>query len=769
MICSSVTDRAEAFKALGSKAWNLAKMKETGFYVPDFICITKEELDNLEAVAEALRKTCPKASAFAVRSSANVEDGSSYTFAGQFQTFLNVSKEDLPRRARECFLAACSPTVRGYCSHTGTNAGSIEMSVIIQAMVKSQISGVLFTANPLGILSEMVIVAGQGLGEGIVGGRTPVSTYYYNREDGLGYEEKQESAPDLSKEQRRLLLDTALLLEGCFGPALDIEYAFENGSLRLLQLRPITTLSDTSPLVLDNSNIAESYPGITLPLTMSFIHKVYGDLFESLLKRLTGNASLVRRSPQIYRELVAGCNGRVYYNINHWYAVLKLLPFSHKIIPVWQDMLGVTSRELPKDLPRVDYGIKLKVIFHTVSLFITIPGKMKRLEKAFEEMKHYYDAHYRKGLSYSQLWRLYSRMNRLVLKQWDLTLVNDMYSFLYTALLKSALRHQGMDAVQLNDRIAGISNLTSMKPVCELIQLALLYKREGQSCAFKKRFFRYINDFGDRTVGELKLETHTYREKPDLLMEQVKAYAGTEGLEDLARRLSQGISVLSGGPVLSFLTKRASLGIYNRESSRMNRSRLYGYARRLFLDMGELLAQEGKLKEPRDVFYLTMRELYTAPKRKSFCSIVEKRQRKYSFFHTLPAYKRIVFDERVINKTGGGVRTCPQDSAGDRQLSGTPCSSGKVRGPVLIIKDPSQACDTSGKILVTVSTDPGWVFLLARAAGIISEKGSLLSHTAIIARELKIPAIVGIPHITELVKNGDMVELDCETGLIHRL
>jgi pyruvate,water dikinase len=96
-----------------------------------------------------------------------------------------------------------------------------------------------------------------------------------------------------------------------------------------------------------------------------------------------------------------------------------------------------------------------------------------------------------------------------------------------------------------------------------------------------------------------------------------------------------------------------------------------------------------------------------------------------------------------------------------------PCSAGVTEGEALVIRNINDARDVKDKILVTVMTDPGWVFLLASAKGVISEKGSLLSHTAIISRELKKPSIVGVPDLTDTIRTGDVIRMDGGTGRIE--
>jgi len=145
--------------------------------------------------------------------------------------------------------------------------------------------------------------------------------------------------------------------------------------------------------------------------------------------------------------------------------------------------------------------------------------------------------------------------------------------------------------------------------------------------------------------------------------------------------------------------------------------------------------------------------------------IIERRKEQYQGFYQLPAYSRLVFSGKIKHKNPRRIDSKAYDSRA-RIYTGTACSSGTATGKVLLVDHPSLQLDVKDKILVTKMTDPGWVFLIASAKGIVAEKGSLLSHTAIISRELGRPSIVGIPHITEILKDGDIVEVDWDTGTL---
>ena len=151
------------------------------------------------------------------------------------------------------------------------------MNVIVQEMIDSEYSGVLFTSNPQGILNESVIVVGRGVGENIVQDKIQTTTYYYNLADKVYYYEGTEEY--LKYEKIEELIEISSKIKDVLGECLDIEFSIKDNVIYILQARKITTLDDTNPLILDNSNIVESYPGISLPLTCSFVNSVYGGIF----------------------------------------------------------------------------------------------------------------------------------------------------------------------------------------------------------------------------------------------------------------------------------------------------------------------------------------------------------------------------------------------------------------------------------------------------------------------------------------------------------
>ena len=290
------------------KLKNLKILKENGLNVPKFTT-------NVEDVTWDFS---------AVRSSADIEDNSNNSCAGLFDSYLNVPKNKLWEKVE---------LVRN--SYT-QNGGDINSPIIIQEMVQSEVSGVLFTANPMGILNEMVIVIGEGLGCNIVDNKVNTTTYYFNVDDNLYDFEQVDNSPLLSEEQIKELVEIGQKIEKIFGCKMDIEFGIVDKIIYILQARPITTISNGDSIVLDNSNIVESYPGVSLPLTQSFVKEVYYKIFKRCIERISNDKELVRVLDDNLQNMVDIANGRIYYRISNWYSILKLLPFDKLIIKNWR-------------------------------------------------------------------------------------------------------------------------------------------------------------------------------------------------------------------------------------------------------------------------------------------------------------------------------------------------------------------------------------------------------------------------------------------------
>ena len=820
------------------KARHLEILQEKGFSVPKFILVSENEEVDLSFSEKEY---------FAVRSNFSAEDGGGHSFAGQFLTRLNVKREKVQEAVQEVFASYAGSLEykekanRGKAEQVLKQQGKegrqenaekqesteqkkaevLVETVLIQEMLFPEKSGVLFTKNPKGILSEMVVVLGQGLGDKVVEDQENVLTYHYFPGECL-YQEGQGTGLALDEEELKTLFTLGEKIEQLFQKPMDIEFAIEKDKVYILQAREITTLDKHLPVrILDNSNISESFPGVCLPLTESFAGEMYSGIFTSLGRRFLGKK--VSSYEALFQRMVGGFSGRMYYEISSWYDILRLLPFSGKIIPVWQGMLGVSNEEISFSKKKPGFFLKCRIAFLFCYYFFVSQRKMKELDKFFQERYAEYGKRVDAEEDAQALYRIFLEMKEDLLREWDITLMNDMVSFISTHLYgkKTAF------------------SLETMKPVRALSALKEVAEKNGlDSEEYRMEKKSYISTYGDRIEGELKLETRTYRTNEELLDRWIldsletenaerpefleaehsiqKAYGKkgsfeTDSVEiDCSEKDCEETSRMekSSEPKQrkSFLYRLAESSCNNREISRLHRTRCFGLMRRIVDKIGEKIIGF-------DVYYLSLdelKELLFSGKDFSLKIAREKELRKA--YERLPVLSRVKLlgkvdrdplageirglnykfvkgkgsreeksgkSEDIFSLESTNLERKEEGEAHDRkagreEMDSTPrvffgrgVSKGIFRGEILKINSLQEvrAMDAKGKILLSYSTDPGWFPYLNMAGGLITERGSLLSHSAILARELEKPAVVNIPNIMAGLHSGDIVEIDGDLGI----
>ena len=788
------------------KARHLEILKEQGFPVPKFILVSENE----EVDLSFSERDC-----FAVRSNFSAEDGGDHSFAGQFLTRLNVKREKVKEAVQEVFASYAGSldykekANRGKAEYYLKQQGKAERqenaeqqenieqkkadllveTVLIQEMLFPEKSGVLFTKNPKGILSEMVVVLGQGLGDKVVEDQENVLTYHYFPGECL-YQEGQGTGIGLDEDELKTLFSLGEKIEQLFQKPMDIEFAIEKGKIYILQARAITTLDMHLPTrILDNSNISESFPGICLPLSESFAGEMYSGIFTSLGRRFLGKR--VASYETVFQRMVGGFSGRMYYEISSWYDILRLLPFSGKIIPVWQGMLGVSNEKISFSKKKPGFFLKCRIALLFCYYFIVSQRKMKELDKFFQERYASYSKRVDEEEEAQELYRIFLEMKEDILREWDITLMNDMVSFISTHLYgkKTAF------------------SLETMKPVRALSALKAVARKHGlDSEEYRREKKKYISAYGDRIEGELKLETRTYRSNEELLdrwildaLETEKTDYSEKDCEETSRMEKPSEQKQRK----SFLYRLAESSCNNREISRLHRTRCFGLMRRIVDKIGEKTIGF-------DVYYLSLDELKEFLfSGKDFSLKIAREKELRKAYERLPVLSRVkllgkvdrdplageitvlnygafktkgskVGKGEIAGEMGKSEKTSvpfseePKNFESKGKTESTPrvffgrgVSKGIFRGEVLKLKSLQEirVAEAKGKILLSYSTDPGWFPYLDMAEGLITERGSLLSHSAILARELEKPAVVNIPHIMEEMQSGDIVEIDGDLGI----
>jgi pyruvate,water dikinase len=349
-----------------------------------------------------------------------------------------------------------------------------------------------------------------------------------------------------------------------------------------------------------------------------------------------------------------------------------------------------------------------------------------------------------------------------------------------------------------NNLLAGQGAIISEEPARRLVKMAELAKGNSDLIAtletgnwtqiqrmltghpeLGQQFRSYLDQFGDRCLEELKLETVTLGDDPVTLARSIGRLARqdfrqtTKAVSAIDLRIAAEKQALAKlGPIRRFLFQQilvqARARIRDRENLRFERTRVFGRVRRIFVELGRRLHASGQLEEDRDIFYLTYEEALAFVEgtavTTSLSELANLRKKEFETYRKGSPSDR--FETRGMVYVGNSFQAPAETPPQGNDLRGTGCCPGTVRGRVRVILDPQSANPEPGEILVARRTDPGWITLLPAAAGLLVEFGSLLSHSAIVTREMGIPSIVAIPNLIKQLKTGDLVEMDGSRGVV---
>ena len=880
---------------IGKKAQNLLELAANGFNVPHFSVITNryfkeiilkeiemynqeagnnDEIKDWEAVfsgnterkieniiriiknhkiKEEFEKEIENAlneeSYYAVRSSSIEEDSSNFSFAGQFETYLYVKKENMLEKIKEVWISSFSNHVMKYRKEGKINNEINVPAVIIQEMVNSEKAGVGFSVNPVNNNYDEVVISGTyGLGTSIVDGDENGDLFIYNKKTKeikkeigtkkirqvLDFENKKIKTEEINIEEEILndsevceLGENIINIEKYYGKPQDMEWAFEKEKLYILQSRPITTLEKTdkktyNTIIWDNSNIVESYPEITLPLTFSFIRKAYSNVYKRFSEITGVPAKVVESYQDIYDNMLGLLKGRVYYNLINWYKLLMLFPNSKGNSKFMEQMMGVkkelSEENLNENLLEAEgkmtdfekFRNKLEKYKAGFTLFMNmflIEKKAEKFYKIIDENLNGKNSDL-SNKNIKELKKYYKFLENKFLKNWEIPIINDFLVMVWFGLSKKVAEkyikenfeevHNILIAQEGNDMI-------SVEPSKYIMKMSSIIKKDKnlqneikgitaeaatdvnienltRNKEFNSLLEEYMQKFGDRTVHELKLEALTLREDPLFLIRMVYSISMTkEVTEHSKRNISEEQNKiyenLKISPLKKFILKKtvsyAKKFIRLRENLRYERTKVFGMVRKIMKKMGVYLKEENIIVHERDVFYLTIDEIFGlidgALIDTDLKKLIDLRKEKYKEYE-----EEAVLPDRFLTRGFLGENFHYEDLTGNEQgdkniLKGTGCSKGVVKGKVKIVLNPMNTEVEDGDIVVTKSTDPSWVMVFPLLKGLIVEKGSLLSHSAIISREMNIPAIVGVQGATTALKTGDMVQFDGSTGIIKKL
>ncbi|GET38022.1 PEP/pyruvate-binding domain-containing protein [Microseira wollei] len=851
----------EKASLMGGKARAIAQLQSEGFLIPNGFVVsaaafedsvnTQQKFDETslqqykaiqtglvtvqprEAVQlellQALAELCPNAELLAVRSSASDEDGMQHSFAGQFDSFLHVKPADVVDKIAAVWRSGFNIRVLNYRQELGLSPIPHPPAVLIQRMVNAEVSGVAFAADPVtGRRSIAVVSAVPGLASSLVSGENDADTYRVDREGSIIERQIIGEKPILKDNQILAVAELARQVSKYFQVPQDIEWAIESGQLYLLQSRPITALAqmpdpDGIFNLWDNSNIAESYSGVTTPLTFSFARRAYEEVYRQFCYFMGVPTDTINQHNDTFSRMIGLIQGRVYYNLLSWYRVLALLPGFKVNRRFMEQMLGL-KESLPEsivsDLHAATWQNRLQDSWR---LLMTVVGLIKnyfllprRRRKFYQRLAKALPPQFNiEALRTDELAAYYRHVERQLITRWDAPLINDFFAMIFYGVLRRMTEQWCKDKslTLQNDLIGGEGGIISTEPAQRMLEMAGLISENivfvnflmdeslevilsamERVPQFKLQYQQYLEKFGDRCLEELKLESPTLHDDPLPLLRAVGQLAQvqtTEKQNNLPKEnpLRKAAELkarrgLRSNPIrkllFNWVLKNTRHRVRDRENLRFERTRVFGRARRVFVELGKRFYALNLIEDCRDIFYLEVEEILGYIEGTATCTdlqgLVGVRKAEFAKYREMPAPADRFETHGIVYQGLQFKNHLSPSPITDSYLQGIGCSPGLVRGSVRVISDPKQVVGEDkgeplkpGTILVAERTDPGWILLFPAAAGLLVERGSLLSHAAIVARELGIPAIVSIPGVTQWLKDGDWVELDGSTGRVCKI
>ena len=765
----------------------------------------------------------------AVRSSATAEDLEEASFAGQQDTFLHVTSDEFLDALKACWASLWSERAIAYRQTQGISDEGLAMAVVVQEMCEADVSGVLFTVSPFSA-DVAIVESNWGLGESVVSGAITPDSFHLSRETGEVLKKNvatkremvtaagvgevlptQQKVPSLTDVQLKELTQLGMQVETFYGQPMDIEWAFAGAEFVLLQARHITTpvptttsservhpisgtdkepveklrqeeiqkleaYTETHGTVWCHHNLAEVLPA-PLPMTWAIVKEFMsgaGGLGKAY--RYLGFHPSKRVDDDGILDLICG---RVYVNLNRE-AELHFdgFPLAHDFNALKQNPQQAMYAQAETDITRSNTAFWLKLPLHIIRMskaemqLRRIRSDFDRLltEKIFPTFEKEVEAE--RELSYVDL-----SDAELVAKfqTWRAKTLDDFAPKALTATLLAGFSLQRLEAAlqkHLNETeakglanrlISGLSGNLTVETNEKLWQVA------SSDLALTD----FLKDYGHRAVDEFELAQPRWREDTIYLERVIASFqqetSGTDVQQKPASHFARQVeqreaaetelsAILKDKPnlrkqiesELDFTRRYMPL----RETAKFYLMLGYEQIRRALVELDNRYVLEG------GIFYLEPDELERLIRGDDFSNIIATRrtQRKLMLQIEMPD---VIFSD-ALEQIGAPVSI---DAAAT--YTGIGVSAGVATGEARVLLTPSDVNPSDRDyILVCPSTDPAWTPLFLHAAGLVMERGGMLSHGAVVAREYGVPAVVNIPNATQRIVDGQMLQVDGNKGVV---
>jgi rifampicin phosphotransferase len=732
-----------------------------------------------------------RTSKFAVRSSSTLEDLAQAAFAGQHDTYLNVRVENVATKVRDCFVSLWGDRAVLYRHHQGFDQLHARMAVVVQLQIECDRAGVGFSVNPVtGNLRQLVIDANYGLGESVVAGECEIDHILLDKttmqvvsqsigqKDRMivptagGTEERQvdaklAAAPCLRGQEITAIGQLLTKIETHYGWPQDIEWGIKDGQLYLFQSRAVTTLQPR--FTRDES--AERFPNAMTPLSWDFL----GDVFR---KSLAHSLQLMGLPP-LKEDWFTLIDHYVYGNQN-----------AVELLAMYQPIRSRSIDELVAEIP---------VLRQKFSWVIELPIQWARDLDRYLIRLGRLSAVLMDDMTPQQIWQHVQQLQEIATDYFRPNIaISITQSFLHRLLLHLVTTICGPDkGLKVFDGLmAGCDTKTAVvnREMHELAVLAgndeslrrcLLEQggrafwdgnRSSQFPEFEQRFRRFIEDHGHREL-DIDYSQPTWSAAPWVVLDSI-ALVLRQPQDDNPAATARLQRLQFSETELAFLTAVPEpLRFFFREMINLARSytllddlehyqttRINPLARQAALAMGQRLVEGGILDQPGDVFFFTADTLAKLVADFPPADIRNYRELVYATKRSFEAASRVTpkwsLDEPVASE---GL------AAAADVLRGLPGSPGVVTEKCFVVNGPEDFPRfPPGSVLVARTTNPAWTPLFYSAAGLITESGGPLSHGAVTAREMRLPAVMSVRNVMKQLTNGEIVTVDGGQGIVRR-
>lgn len=771
---------------IGSKSYNIAYCHKSGFHLPEGFIVTNDAFrmylndeleDDFYSQIEGFLKN---AASIFVRSSALEEDKEDISFAGQYLSVIcNCNAAEIKKACEACWSSYFSSSAESYLENikNDTAQGKRGMGLIIQKAVDVVSSGVCFTRDPMDQnKNTYVINAVHGLGEALMSGEVIADQYAVSVQTDIidyklsGKQAKWRSLSDhhvltaippalkskivLSEKQILEIKNVAQKVVTMLGSPQDIEWAYDTHQLFLLQTRPITTGKRGNTYELwTRDNVADVIPDVVTTLTWSIL----GDATNSGFKEAIRKLGLLKNPASLF----ALFDGRAYCNLTNYQGILSLKEGVLKI-PGIVLRYGYLLLTLKRNIKHLDDQFQQQLdLLSKASIINAMRGLKKMLDT-------YMSVHIQIAILMNIGFLV---IRKLIAKSIPENEVNPIVDGLVTGLNKVESSKIAESLIELALSISNNKGLVQTLLDSAPEEIPGIIKKSGGKIA--ESWETYLKKYGYASLKEFEIYYPRWEEEPSFLSKTILQYLrkGTEIDLNASRttcekkRVESAIYLLRSTSLLRYVplkyyikhVRRCSIW---REFLKQKLVRIMAEFRKRAL----AFAGEMNFEPLENVFFLTMDEIYRikkSPMASNKLKKIDERKTAWEISNNEEAFKEIrVYDD------GRKVKV-PYLYGVGTNLQGSPLSSGKYKGRARIILNPNDMdVFSEGDILVAPSTNPSWTPLFALAGAIVTDMGNYLSHGSIVAREMGIPAVGNLFHATKVIKDGEIIEVDGNTGSV---